>query len=607
DPEGAFQASDKVVKVTVAIGRACGAAMEGRGVLADYDSRTEKLMLWVTSQTPHSTRRRLSMALGVGEDKIRVVSPDVGGGFGTKGGLYVEQITCSYASMKLGRPVKWMESRSESIICSQHGRDQVHNLEIAVKKDGEILGLRDKAITDVGSPLFLNLSSVFMAARLILGCYKIPNFHIDMAGIATNKGPLGPVRGNGKPEAAYVIERAIHQVAKDLRLDPSDVRLKNFIQPTEFPYDTGTGHTYDSGNYPGALNKLLDLSKYRLLKEEVEKLRREGKIVGIGMASFLDAGGFGPSHNLGMAGYERATVRVESNGKVTLLSGIHSHGQSLDTTLSKICADELALETKDVSVSYGDTGIIPYGVGTFGSRSCAVGGSAVLFASKKVKEKMVNIAAGISKVNKDEMKLEDGKFNVNGDPGKSLSFRDVANAAYQMVNLPEEMEPGLESTVYFDPPGLVYGSGSHLAMVEVDPTSGRVTIKKYFAVDDAGKVVNPLAVEGQIVGGVAHGVGNALLEEIVYGSDGQILTSTFMDYLLPSAMEMPSMTMDSIETPSPLNPLGVKGVGESGTIGAIPAIVNAVDDALTHLGVNIPAIPLTPERIWGAIRKAKEK
>ncbi len=606
DYEGALKMADKVVKVRVAMGRACGAAMEGRGVLADYNPRSEMLTVWVTSQTPHGTRKRLGMALGLGEDRIRVISPDVGGGFGVKGGLYIEQITCSYVSMKVGRPVKWMESRRESITCSQHGRDQVHILEAAVKRDGQILGIKDNAIADVGSPLFLNLSSVFMAARLVLGCYKIPNFLIETAGIATNKGPLGPVRGNGKPEAAFVIERVIDEVSRDLGLDPAEVRMKNFIQPDEFPYDTGTGHTYDSGNYPGALKKLLELSNYKILKDEIEGLRREGKLVGLGMASFLDAGGFGPSHNLGMAGYERATIRVESTGKVSVLSGIHSHGQTLETTLSKICADQLTIDIDDVSVLYGDTAIVPYGVGTFGSRSCAVGGSAVLLAAKEVKVKMLKIAAGMLKVDLDSIELEKAKFFVKDDANQFITFSDVADAAYKVVNLPIGVEPGLESTVYFDPPGLVYGSGSHLAMVEVDPSSGSIEIKKYFAVDDAGKVVNHLAVEGQIVGGVAHGVGNALLEEIVYGSDGQLLTSTFMDYLLPSAIEVPHMIMDSMETPSPLNPLGVKGVGESGTIGAIPAIVNAVANALAPLGAIVPEIPLTPERIWNAIRVAKK-
>lgn len=606
DFERALKLSDKVVKVKVSMGRACGAAMECRGIIADYDPRSDMLTVWVTSQTPHGTRKRLGMALGLGEDKIRVISPDVGGGFGIKGGLYIEQITCSFVSMKLGRPVKWMESRRESISCSQHGRDQEHILEVAVKHDGQILGLKDHAFTDVGSPLLMNMASVFMAARIVLGCYKIPNFQIEMAGIATNKGPLGPVRGNGKPEGAFVIERVIDEVSKDLGLDPAEVRLKNFIQPDEFPYDTGTGHTYDSGNYPGALKKLLELSNYEGLKDEVARLRKDGKIVGLGMASFLDAGGFGPSHNLGMAGYERATIRVESSGKVSILSGIHSHGQTLETTLSKICADHLTIDIDDVRVLYGDTALVPYGVGTFGSRSCAVGGSAVLLAARQIKAKMVDISAGLLKVNSERIELEEGKFYVKDDANRSISFKEVADSAYKVVDLPAGVELGLESTVYFDPPGLVYGSGSHLAVVEVDPSSGSIAIKKYFAVDDAGKIVNHSAVEGQIVGGVAHGVGNALLEEIVYSSDGQLLTSSFMDYLLPSAIEVPHMIMDSMETPSPLNPLGVKGVGESGTIGAIPTIVNAVANALAPLGATVPEIPLTPERIWKAIRAAKK-
>ncbi|MCZ6613885.1 MAG: xanthine dehydrogenase family protein molybdopterin-binding subunit [Thaumarchaeota archaeon] len=606
DFEGALKNADKVVNVTVAMGRACGAAMEGRGVIADYEPRSNKLTVWVTSQTPHGTRKRLGMALGLGEDRIRVISPDVGGGFGIKGGLYIEQITCSYISMKLGRPVKWMESRRESISCSQHGRDQEHILEVAVKNDGQILGLKDQAIADVGSPLLMNLASVFMAARLVLGCYKIPNFLIEIAGVATNKGPLGPVRGNGKPEGAFVIERVIDEVSRTLGLDPAEVRLKNFIQPDEFPYDNGTGHTYDSGNYPGALRKLLDLSNYKMLKDEVEGLRREGKLVGLGMASYLDAGGFGPSHNLGMAGYERATIRVDPRGKVSILTGIHSHGQTLETTLSKICSDQLTIDIDDVSVLYGDTDIVPFGVGTFGSRSCAVGGSAVLLAAKQIKAKMLEIAAGMLKVSSEHIDLGKGKFYVKDDANQLITFREVADAAYNVAKLPTGVDLGLESTVYFDPPGLIYGSGSHLAMVEIDPNSGSIAIKKYFAVDDAGKVVNHTAVEGQIVGGVAHGVGNALLEEIVYSSDGQLLTSTFMDYLLPSAIEVPHMILNSIETPSPLNPLGVKGVGESGTIGAIPAIVNAAADALAPLGATVPQIPLTPERVWNAIRVAKK-
>ncbi|MFQ6011180.1 MAG: xanthine dehydrogenase family protein molybdopterin-binding subunit, partial [Nitrososphaerales archaeon] len=604
DVEKAFNDAYKVLEIEVGIGRASGAAMEGRGVLAEWDSKNEKLTAWVTSQAPNSTKQRISPALKLDEENVRIVSPDVGGGFGTKSGMSLELIVCGHASMQLGHPVKWMETRQESITCSQHGRDQIHHMEVAVTKEGKILGFKNRSIMDIGTPLYQEMSSVISTVRLLLGCYKINDFQIDMDAIATNKGPTGPVRGNGKPEGLFVIERVVDEVARALQLDPAEVRKVNFIQANEFPYRTGTGHNYDSGDYPGALEKLIGLSEYKKLREEQARLRQEGRYIGLGISSFLDSGGIGPSKFLGVPFYERATVRVEASGRVTILSGVHSHGQTLDTTLSKICAEELGIGIHDVTVIMGDTSIIPMGAGTFGSRSCALGGSAVLLAARKVKEKMILIAANMLEVEADKVELSSGTFSVKGETDKKISFKEVANAAMnQVMKLPAGMEPGLEGVAYFDPPGLVYANGSHLAKVEVDPQSGHVELLDYFAVDDGGKIINPLSAEGQIIGGIMHGVGNALYEEIVYGEDGQLLTTSFMNYLLPSALETPHMVTDHLEIPSPNNPLGVKGIGESGTVGAFSAVVNAVGDAIAPLGAKVPDSPLTPEKVWRAIRK----
>ncbi|MCH8022474.1 MAG: molybdopterin-dependent oxidoreductase [Thaumarchaeota archaeon] len=608
DVEKAFAAAFKIIKIKVAIGRASGAPMEGRVVLAEWDPKNEKLTAWVTSQGPNRTKERLGPALRLDEEKVRIISPDVGGGFGVKSGAPVELIVCSHASMKLGRPVKWVETRHESITCSQHGRDQVHNMEVAVSKEGKILGFKNRSIMDIGTPLFQEMSSFQSTMRLLLGCYKINDFTIDMDIIATNKGPTGPVRGNGKPEGLFVIERVIDEVARELDLDPVEVRKLNFIQPNEFPYRTGTGHNYDSGDYPGALEKLLGLSDYRKLKEEQARLRQEGRYIGLGLSSFLDSGGIGPSKYLGAPFYERATVRVEASGRVTVLSGVHSHGQTLDTTLSKIAGDELGIGIHDVTVIMGDTSIIPMGVGTFGSRSCALGGSAVLLAARKVKEKMILIAANMLEVEPAKVELSTGTFSLKEEPDKKVTFKEVANAAMnQVAKLPTGMEPGLEAVAYFDPPGLVYASGSHLAKVEVDPQSGHVELLDYYAVDDPGKIINPLAAEGQIIGGIMHGVGNALYEEIVYDDDGQLLTTSFMNYLLPTALEAPNMLTEYMETPSPNNPLGVKGIGESGTVGAFSAVVNAVADAIAPLGAKVPESPLTPEKVWRAIQQGNTK
>jgi len=608
DVEKAFTDAYKVMKIKVGIGRASGAPMEGRGVLADWDPKNEKLTAWVTSQGPNRTKERLVPALRLDEEKVRIISPDVGGGFGVKSGSPVELIVCAHASMKLGRPVKWMETRHESITCSQHGRDQVHDMEVAVSKEGKILGFKNRSIMDIGTPLFQEMSSFQSTMRLLLGCYKINDFTIDMDVIATNKGPTGPVRGNGKPEGLFVIERVIDEVARELELDPAEVRKVNFIQPNEFPYRTGTGHNYDSGDYPGALDKLIGLSEYKKLREEQARLRQEGRYIGIGLSSFLDSGGVGPSKFLGVPFYERATVRVEASGRVTILSGVHNHGQTLDTTLSKIAGDELGIGIHDVTVIMGDTAVIPMGAGTFGSRSCALGGSAVLLAARKVKEKMLLIAANMLEAEHVNVELSNGIFSLKGEPEKKVSFKEVANAAMnQVAKLPQGMEPGLEGVAYFDPPGLVYASGSHLAKVEVDPQSGHVELLNYFAVDDGGKIINPLSAEGQIIGGIMHGVGNALHEEIVYDDDGQLLTTSFMNYLLPTAVETPQMVTAYMETLSPNNPLGVKGLGESGTVGAFSAVVNAVADAIAPLGAKVPESPLTPEKVWRAIQKGRSQ
>lgn len=605
-----FKRADKVVRLRLVNQRVIPSAMEPRGVLADYRQAAGDLTVYTSSQTPHLIRQLLAMVLGFPEHKLRVIVPEVGGAFGSKIYLYPEEVLLAYLARQLGRPVKWIEERRENYQVTTHGRDRVDYVEAAALRDGTILALRIKSVGNLGAYLSTFAPAIpgAFTAVVISGPYRIPTIAFENRGVFTNTGMVDAYRGAGRPEACYILERTMDRVAAELGLDPAEVRRRNYIPPEVYPYTTASGVTYDSANHRAALERALQRVRYDELRKEQQALRREGRLIGVGLSSYVEICGVGPSKGLagaggGGQGWESANVRVHPSGKVTVFTGVSPHGQSNETTYAQLVADGLGVGPDDVDVVHGDTGAIQLGTGTFGSRSAAVGGTAVHLAIEKVRDKARAIAAHLLQVPKDKVAWQDGRFAANG---KSLGLAEVAAAAYAATNLPEGMEPGLEATSFFDPPNFTWPFGTHVAVVEVDRETGKVSFRRYVAVDDCGNVINPMIVDGQVHGGIAQGIGQALYEAAVYDENGQFLTSTMMDYAVPKADDLPSYETERTVTPSPSNPLGLKGVGEAGTIAATPAVVNAVLDALAPLGVKELDMPLTTERIWRAIRAAKK-
>ncbi|MFQ5682750.1 MAG: xanthine dehydrogenase family protein molybdopterin-binding subunit [Candidatus Binatia bacterium] len=598
DVDRAFQKAHKLIGQRLVHQRLAPISIEPRGVLARYLPGEKELTVWSSTQIPHLLKSKLSSMLKLPEDSARVIAPEVGGGFGSKLNIYAEEGLVGYLSVKLGRPVKWIEGRRENIQATIHGRGQVGQVEIAVNKDGTILGLQYKVIADIGAYHQLYTPAIPPFTGLMLpGCYKIPAINVEVTGVFTNKMSTDAYRGAGRPEATYVIERVMDRVAQELKIDPVNVRRKNFPKPTEFPFKTATGLSYDSGNYQGALAKGLKLAGYEKLRREQKRLRKKGIYRGIGLATYVEICAIGPK-----GGWEYGSVRVEPTGKVTVSTGASPHGQGQETSFAQIVADELGVGLDDVSVLHGDTSIVPKGVGTFGSRATAVGGAAIYQATEKVKEKAREIAAHLLEADSDDLTFSGGRFSVKGVPRKGLTIQKIAQEAYTAKNLPKKMEPGLSAESVFEPSNFTFPFGTHICLVEVDPKSGSIQVKKYVAVDDCGKVINPLLVDGQIQGGIAQGMGQALLEEVIHDENGQILTGSLMDYALPRAQDLPVLELARTKTPTPVNPLGVKGIGEAGTIGSIPAFVNAVVDALAPFGVTHIDMPLRPEKIWRACR-----
>jgi aerobic carbon-monoxide dehydrogenase large subunit len=577
--------------------------METRGVVALFQPGDKMLTLWSSSQIPHLLRTQVAVMLGLPENHVRVIVPEVGGGFGSKLNVYREEGLLAYLAMKVGRPVKWTEGRRENFMATIHGRDQIDDVEIAVKRDGTILGLKLRVIADLGAyhqlltPLIPGLTGA-----MIVGCYRISDVSIETYGVFTNKMATDAYRGAGRPEATYLIERVMDLVAAELKLDPVEVRRRNFVPPDAFPYTTPTGLIYDSANYRKCFEKALEMANYEKLREEQKNLRGQGKFLGIGISTYVEICAMGPSSGMPAGGWESATVRIEPTGNVTILTGASPHGQGQETTFSQIAADELGVNFDDIVVQHGDTATVQYGVGTFGSRATAVGGTAVYLALQKLKDKMGKLAAHLLKTDSSDFVLEAGKVTLRGDSAKAMSFFDLAQAAYHAKSLPPDMEPGLEATAFFEPSNYTFPFGAHIAVVQVDPETGEIQFRRYVGVDDCGRIINPLTVHGQIHGGIAQGLGQALLEEAVYDENGQLITGTLMDYAVPKPTDLPWFELDKTETPSPVNPLGVKGVGEAGTIGSTPAIVNAVVDALSPFGVRHLDMPLKSEKIWQAIR-----
>lgn len=633
DIEAAMKAADRIVSQKMIHQRLAPIAMEPRGVLARYFPGEEELTVWSSTQIPHLLRTQLALMIGIPENKLRVITPEVGGGFGSKLNVYAEEALLGWISMQLGKPVKWIESRRENMQATIHGRAQVGTIEVGVKNDGTITGLRYNVIADLGAYHQLLTPAIPTLTGLMLsGAYKIPAIQMNVTGVFTNKMATDAYRGAGRPEATYVVERVMDVVARELNMDPVEVRRKNFPAATEFPFHTATGLDYDSGDYEGALKKALDLSGYQKLREEQKKSRENGKLIGIGVSSYVEICALGPSQAMPAGGWESATVRIEPTGKVTILTGASPHGQGQETSFAQIAADELGVDINDVTVIHGDTGVVQYGIGTFGSRATAVGGTAVLIAIQKLKEKAAKIAAHMMQCDASAISFEAGRYArqaaaaagvsepvvpVGQAPagalpepsteGKtSLTIQDIALAAHIAKEIPPDTEPGLSATYFFEPKNFTFPFGTHVCVVEIDKETGETKIVRYIAVDDCGKVINPLLVDGQVHGGIVQSIGQALYEEVVYDDQGQLITGELMDYALPKASQIPWFETDRTETPSPVNPLGVKGVGEAGTIGATPAIVNAVVDALSPYGVTHIDMPIRPEKVWRIINGGAE-
>jgi carbon-monoxide dehydrogenase large subunit len=534
------------------------------------------------------------------------VAPEVGGGFGCKLNIYAEEVIAAVAAMRVGKPVKWVEERSESFLATTHGRDQVAYVEAAATKDGTILGLRMRLIGDLGAfhQLFTPAVPTF-SGLMSTGVYKIANLRSEVLGVFTNKTPVDAYRGAGRPEATYYVERLVDMVAAELGLDPVNVRRRNFIPPDAFPYTTASGLTYDSGDYELALKRALEMAGYSKFREEQAKAREAGRYVGIGVSTYTEICGIGPSAALPAAGWESGTVRVESSGKVTVLTGSSPHGQGQETSFAQMAADELGVPIDDIVVLHGDTSIVATGVGTFGSRNTAVGGAALMMCLAKVKDKATRLAAHLMEALPDDMVYSEGRLYVRGHSDKAMTIVEVAAAAYRAVGLPPDMEPGMEATSFFEPSNFTFPFGAHIAMVEIEPDTGDITIQRYIAVDDCGRPINPLLIDGQIHGGIAQGIGQALYEEAVYDESGQLLSGSLLDYALPTAAMLPTYETDRTETPTPVNPMGAKGVGEAGTIGSSAAVVNAAVDALGHLGVRHVDMPLKSEKLWRVIQEAR--
>ncbi len=596
DFESILSNSTHHFEVEYKIARQTAVPIEPRGGVAIYDERKEELLIWASSKGYHTTRTQASNYLKISEESVQVKVPDIGGGFGVKGYFYPEEVVACLFSKRTGRPVKWISTRSEDFQGTMQARDQIHRSTICLDRDLKITGFKDEFVIDIGTPSFMSFSPTQRLVPLLSGCYKIPNLVVEYKGVATNKPPMGPVRGNGRPEAILAIERSIEHAARMLKTDPAELRKNNLIKPSELPYNNQLGSTYDSGDYPEALAAVSDAINYEVLRSWQEEERKKGRVIGIGMTSYVEDTGIGPSSKIGRPFYETAMIRVERDGTITARSGSSPHGQGYDTVFSKIVSDELGVSQDRVRLLFGDTSLIPYGVGSFGSRSAAIAGSAMLLCARAIKEKMVVIASTLLSCKREDVSFSSGTYSGGG---KSVTFGEVVQAAYVPSKASQGVTLGLSAEYYFDPPALTFAYGAVVAIVEVDRESGLPKILKFAILDDCGKILNEDEVEGQVHGGVAHGIGNALLEEIRYNPEGQPLASNLLDYLIPTSLDVPEMLTLHTETPSTMNPLGVKGAGEGGTIGAFGAIVNAVCDAIQG---DITQIPVQLEELASRLR-----
>ncbi len=597
DTDAAFRGAAHVFREKIRQHRGGPFSMECRGAVAHYEAATQSYTLYVASQGSHRLKRCMLDMFELGDNQVRVVTPDVGGGFGPKGSYYPEYVNIAVAAMTLNRPVKWIEDRRENFLTTHQERDQFWDVEIAVDGDAKILGVRGRLIHETGAYVPWGIVLPWISATTVPGPYVVQNFKLDVVSVFTNKIQTTPVRGAGRPEAVVTMERLMDRVARELKLDPAEVRRRNFIHPEQMPYEVGIifrdGRpvTYDSGDYPASQAAALEAADYSGFAGRREAARREGRYLGIGFANAVEATGIGP--------YEGATVRVSSTGKIAVYTGAAPQGQSHKTTLAQIAADQFGVSFEDVTVVTADTAIIPMGIGTFSSRTAVNAGSSVHLAAIEVSRKAKQIAAGMMECSEQDLELADGFVRLKGAPEMKRSLREIAVKSIGMpgFSMAGGLPPGLEHTAYFTPDRATYSNGTHVAEVEVDIETGGVKILRYTVTHDCGRVINPMIVDGQVIGGVAHGVGNALLERMVYDDNAQPISTNFGEYLMPLATDVPHVDLVHLETPSPLNPLGLKGAGEGGTIPAIAAIISAVENALAPFGVIIAEAPITPQRI----------
>ncbi len=610
DTDAAFAAAEVVVSDTIIQQKLIPNAMEPRSAIASYLPSMGELTIWNTSQNPHIARFVTCLVTGVPEHKIRVIAPEVGGGFGSKIAVYPWEMITAFCAMRLGRPVKWTETRSENFVATTHGRDHMEYVELAATREGRITGVRSVVYAGMGAYLSTAAPGIptILHGLMYSGPYDIPNIKADIYGCFTNTTPVEAYRGAGRPEATFLLERLVDLLAAAVNLDPVEVRRLNLIPKFDDGHDVAIGLTYDSGDYQRALDVALEHVNYPQLRQKQADQRQHGSYTGIGVSCYSEICGLGPSQVAGAVGFggglwESATVRFYATGKVNVYVGTSPHGQGEETTFAQIVANELGVPVDDVELIHGDTDNTPMGWGTYGSRTTVVGGGAVALSARKIKDKAITLAAHLLEAAETDIEYEDGNFFVRGAPDQGKTIQDIALMANVAWNMPAGMEPGLEATAFYDPPNFSYPFGAHVAVVNVDPDNGHIVLERYVAVDDCGPQINPMIVEGQVHGGVVQGAGQALWEGAVYDDNGQLLTGTMLDYALPRAHLVPDIETLATETPSPHNPLGVKGIGETGTIASTVTIYNAVIDALRPLGVTKLEMPLTPERVWRAIHQ----
>ena len=612
DADSAFDSAEVVVRDTIIQQRLIPNAMEPRSTVATWLSALGELTLWNTSQNPHIARFVTSLVTGVPEHKIRVIAPEVGGGFGSKIAVYPWEMITAFCAMQLGRPVKWTETRSENFQATTHGRDHIQHVELAATREGKITGLRTVVYAGMGAYLSTAATGIptILHGLMYCGPYEIPNVKGDVYGAFTNTTPVEAYRGAGRPEATFLLERLVDLLAAELNLDPVEVRRRNLIPKFEDGHDVSVGLHYDSGDYPGNLDVALEHVNYQGLREEQAHLRGHHEYMGIAVSCYCEICGIGPSQIAGAVGFggglwEGAIVRFYATGKVNIFVGTSPHGQGEETTFAQILSDELGVPVDDVEVIHGDTDNTPMGWGTYGSRTTVLSGAAIALSARKIKDKGRALAAHLLEAAEEDIEYDNGNFFVRGSPDQNKTIQDIALMANVAWNMPQGMEPGLEATTFYDTPNFSFPFGTHVAVVKVDVDNGHIVLERYVATDDCGPQINPVIVEGQVHGGVVQGAGQALWEGAVYGENGQLVTGSMLDYALPKAHFLPQIETLSTVTPSPHNPLGVKGIGETGTIASTVTIYNAVIDALRPLGVTRLEMPLTSERVWQAIQDAK--